>query len=1578
MEEMEDKRYQELLQILTNSVDDFIPIEFISEQINSQYLDLNENNYFHYLSNYTFKEYCFYNYTSSKNEIITNKKYKSLLSQYLEKIISFVNILISINCNLNYKNIFDQTPLELCLIKQNYYMAKEYLKYEQFPDGLLKGNLLNILYINNCLEEECIDFLIYLFKDNMNISNDIKKEMLIKTLDNDGTITLLISIFKDYNDNIYKKFKKFIKINCIEYLKKGDKDEYIISSDEETKNKIKAKSVSDLNNFCITQFYYLSNSLIELGADINYIEFNTNKKGISAFMYLMAYPCTADIASFIIQYNININYQDFYGRTPLFHLINNKKNISNISIFIYNTVFDALINNKTIDVSKRDINGISPFLLCLINEYYDDAKVIYAMNIDRLLLEFNLDILLYCIIKMDRNEFNESFIISIKYNFESEINFDSIDNINNRTILHYFFMFFLDSFENFTNILRVLMNLTTEYDKKDIFNRNCLFYLFIDYSGDPKNIKDPFMILEYCLSNELFKIVIDEKDIFGNNLLFYSVKGGFIESVKTLIKYGASINDSINNEGNNIYTTSLMVNEEMFFYLYNIRKINNILDQNIFITISNFDYFIETKNNENENLKNNININEKQLISMYDFFHNPELILTEGYDIEKTKIEEKKNIINKIENENEKTNEKYDNQFTIINLLNEQQNTIINKYINDNFNIKFENPVKQISIKIKNKNIIDIKSILENPTFLMQIIDDPKKCIYSNNVYKYSIYYHKSEFIKKFINEKNKIELCKDYLEVNDYDNVITNLNLILDESKDDKELFDLKNKEGQNIFHILAMTSSKNNDKIKNIYNKLKKYEIDNYFDSNGNNPMYYACNKLNKEFIEIFGNCKIENGQYSELKSVLFIESKNINSPLEQLYKHIDLEDNNLLNLVIELTLKVKLGYILYILKYLIKKYNSTMKNIFLQPYKDNLQNSKYINKIIGIYQYLINELYDDVMVEDEKGNDPFILCVIHQNFDFLFDVLLPEKRKKKIIIDTTNKEGKSVIHLIIESKIINKNEMLLQMLKEGFPFNIKDIKGFYPIDYAYFNHEKEIINTLRNKYFKEGLPIKINSLQNFYRDSDLLYKESILVSSKYQQCDDLYGLVYNKFKFYGDNNYKVCVDKESIPYNTTLVRGNIGFYESLLKKFTMQLIENTKTKKYIVAYINIDDYNENEYDNFKEAENQFKEIFKEKTNNDWDFVKKDKTNFRTNCYKYYFFDYDFSQENDIYDYLKITINNLYIKKNIKYNGDYKVRDLIYYLARKAYTNRFNNENNTREIIKNYKKKAIQNSIYILDKIEKLFKIGDYLSESDKQEKAYLLNCYLELIPFSIAKAIKNKLQSTKDINEEKGRITTFYFIENILKIFLGAIKNLDEINPLDYIINSLGCNIIELKDETEEKKYIINYLRNTGASSIKNIFKITESMNDINFNPKNFKKRYIFFHGTKAENILGILSEGLKISPAQAKFTGNSYGEGIYLSDSYNVSIQYSKRDFFLFRRRKEDDPNNNDDKTFILLVEAALGEKSTDYTLHNTNFENQEVYTTEEGYGIFKSKYMNINGVIVVKNQMNVRVKYIIEV
>ena len=451
----------------------------------------------------------------------------------------------------------------------------------------------------------------------------------------------------------------------------------------------------------------------------------------------------------------------------------------------------------------------------------------------------------------------------------------------------------------------------------------------------------------------------------------------------------------------------------------------------------------------------------------------------------------------------------------------------------------------------------------------------------------------------------------------------------------------------------------------------------------------MYYACQILNKKFIEIFSNFYFDNKQNKNIDTKLFVETKNNNTPLEELYKKLNLKDNKLLELIIEITLKQKLGYIKYIVDYLIDNYDSSNKKLLSEQLKMNIIHSKYINEILGIYQYLANELNYNLNFEDENGNDLFMKSIIKNNLSFINDILIPEK-SQEFFLNKVYKNGKSLFHLIIELNIQNKKELILSLLNKGFNYNIKDNKELLPIDYAYLNHDKEIFEIMKNKYYKEGLPLKINLFHNFYKDSDILYKESISISSKFQQCEDLFGLVIDKFKNLGNNVYEVCVDNESIPYNTVLLRGNLDYYYVLLNKNILQIIQEINTKKFIVIFSGQKSNEEFEFDIFKEAENKFKEIFKQKTNNNWDKVKKDKTKFITNYIKYFYFDYDFEQEKDIYQYLKIAINNLKIKNKIKYNGNYKIRDLIYYFAIKAYKNRFDNEKDTIENIKKYKKEV------------------------------------------------------------------------------------------------------------------------------------------------------------------------------------------------------------------------------------------------------------------------------------------------
>ena len=182
---------------------------------------------------------------------------------------------------------------------------------------------------------------------------------------------------------------------------------------------------------------------------------------------------------------------------------------------------------------------------------------------------------------------------------------------------------------------------------------------------------------------------------------------------------------------------------------------------------------------------------------------------------------------------------------------------------------------------------------------------------------------------------------------------------------------------------------------------------------------------------------------------------------------------------------------------------------------------------------------------MIKDEFGNDPFIICVQNNNFDFLFEVLLEEHN---INLNSTNNESKSVVHLIVEMKEDKKKKtnILIKAIESGFDFNIKDNEGLLPIDYAYIEGDDDLVNVINKYYINFGIKIQQNNIIkmkkkfDYIKDSDTFYNESILVSMNIDKSENLNGLVSQNFKYDPLTSfYQVCLDENNIPFSVNLMK-------------------------------------------------------------------------------------------------------------------------------------------------------------------------------------------------------------------------------------------------------------------------------------------------------------------------------------------------------------------------------------------------------------------------------------------------------
>ena len=102
-------------------------------------------------------------------------------------------------------------------------------------------------------------------------------------------------------------------------------------------------------------------------------------------------------------------------------------------------------------------------------------------------------------------------------------------------------------------------------------------------------------------------------------------------------------------------------------------------------------------------------------------------------------------------------------------------------------------------------------------------------------------------------------------------------------------------------------------------------------------------------------------------------------------------------------------------------------------------------------------------------------------------------------------------------------------------------------------------------------------------------------------------------------------------------------------------------------------------------------------------------------------------------------------------------------------------------------------------------------------------------------------------------------------------------------------------------------------------------------------------MLWHGTPNKNILSILQKGLRITPADDAQHGRRFGNGIYFSDSFNLSNCYCSRGNLLgfYSLGDSTDYYGNNGDHYILLCEVATG--NTAHILHGIG---QEI-TNKEG-------------------------------
>ncbi|KAJ0395868.1 hypothetical protein ATCC90586_001220 [Pythium insidiosum] len=192
---------------------------------------------------------------------------------------------------------------------------------------------------------------------------------------------------------------------------------------------------------------------------------------------------------------------------------------------------------------------------------------------------------------------------------------------------------------------------------------------------------------------------------------------------------------------------------------------------------------------------------------------------------------------------------------------------------------------------------------------------------------------------------------------------------------------------------------------------------------------------------------------------------------------------------------------------------------------------------------------------------------------------------------------------------------------------------------------------------------------------------------------------------------------------------------------------------------------------------------------------------------------------------------------------------------------------------------------------------------------------------------------------VNQEIVRLRLIIDITHTYKMLLGAKLRLQTIHPLDYCYNAMQVHLAALPQDSAEvellTKYFFNGIRRHERSKyrLSNIFEVSRRGEKERIlataeesGSLRQKHHQLLWHGTKRTNLMGILSQGLRIAPPEVPHQGYMYGKGLYFANVTAKSLSYCDAAYVITSTKQGNDGiavKKTRDVHYLLLCEVAMG-------------------------------------------------------
>jgi poly [ADP-ribose] polymerase len=215
-----------------------------------------------------------------------------------------------------------------------------------------------------------------------------------------------------------------------------------------------------------------------------------------------------------------------------------------------------------------------------------------------------------------------------------------------------------------------------------------------------------------------------------------------------------------------------------------------------------------------------------------------------------------------------------------------------------------------------------------------------------------------------------------------------------------------------------------------------------------------------------------------------------------------------------------------------------------------------------------------------------------------------------------------------------------------------------------------------------------------------------------------------------------------------------------------------------------------------------------------------------------------------------------------------------------------------------------------------------------SSRVEIEDLSNRYYSAIPHNFGRSRPPVIGSTDALKQELDLLNSLGDMKEAAELMKKDLDSAEKIHALDRQFRGLGLEEMTVLDRRDtEFQELSEYLVNTRGAThgvnyqVENIFRIERGGELNRFQKSPFSKirsdRRLLWHGSRATNFGGILSQGLRIAPPEAPVSGYMFGKGIYLADMSSKSANYCCA-------------YNSGGHALLLLCEAELGQPMHELT------------------------------------------------